>query len=170
MPRAKPGTTGTQLGANAPSLTFQESDQVASMGHIFGEIPGDSPISTCDDDDTDSDLLTIQSLVIDPNPPARAQNLTITAEGELKEDIAKGAFVQVDVKYGLIRLLRTTLDLCEQTEKVDLACPIAKGPRKITKTVQLPAQIPPGRYTVNAVALTEDERRITCLTARVQFH
>lgn len=51
----------------------------------------------------------------------------------------------LQVKYGLIRLVNTETDLCEQVSNVDLACPIKKGTRNITKDVQLPREIPPVR-------------------------
>lgn len=130
-------------------------------------IPGDSPIDTCTSPAPDTDLIVIQNLEISPNPPERGQNLTISATGLVKEDITAGAYVEVEVKYGLIRLLRQTLDLCEQTEKVDLACPIKEGQITLERVVELPKQIPPGRYTVNAKVFTEDDREVTCLVARV---
>jgi hypothetical protein len=71
------------------------------------------------------------------------KTLTIEAIGTFKEDIGKGAYVVLQVKYGLIKLLSTTADLCEQIKEVDMECPIKAGETKITKEVELPAQIPP---------------------------
>lgn len=71
------------------------------------------------------------------------KTLTIEAIGTFKEDIGKGAYVVLQVKYGLIKLLSTTADLCEQIKEVDMECPIKAGETKITKEVDLPAQIPP---------------------------
>ncbi len=47
------------------------------------------------------------------------------------------------VKYGLIKLLSTKADLCEQIGNVDLKCPLEKGKMVITKSVDLPKEIPP---------------------------
>lgn len=47
------------------------------------------------------------------------------------------------VKYGLIRLISTKADLCEQIGEVDLECPLEAGDLAITKSVDLPAEIPP---------------------------
>jgi hypothetical protein len=47
------------------------------------------------------------------------------------------------VKYGLITLLRTKADLCDQINNVDLECPIKKGKLTITKTVDIPNEVPP---------------------------
>lgn len=63
--------------------------------------------------------------------------------GTLKEDVAEGAYVLLQVKYGLIRLVSTKADLCEQVGNVDMKCPVKKGKAKITKDVELPKEIPP---------------------------
>ena len=49
----------------------------------------------------------------------------------------------LQVKYGLIRLVNTEADLCEQVSNVDLTCPIKKGKTTIVKDVELPKEIPP---------------------------
>uniref|UniRef100_A0A8H7TW31 Phosphatidylglycerol/phosphatidylinositol transfer protein n=1 Tax=Bionectria ochroleuca TaxID=29856 RepID=A0A8H7TW31_BIOOC len=97
------------------------------------------------------------------------QDLVIKAEGIVKEKIEEGAYVSLAVNYGLIRLITTDADLCEQIGNVDLECPVEAGKLAITKTVELPAQIPPGTYTVVADVFTADKRRITCLKASVTF-
>lgn len=116
------------------------------------------------------------------------KTLVIEAVGTFKEDIGKGAYVVIQVKYGLIKLLTTTADLCDQIKEVDMECPIEAGETKITKEVDLPSQIPPvcdptvlktlegwitnmyqGKYTVTAEVYTADDRQITCLSATVHF-
>lgn len=52
---------------------------------------------------------------------------------------------------------------------MDLECPIKKGETELTKKVELPKQIPPGKYTVLADVKTKDDKAVTCLTATVQF-
>ena len=59
------------------------------------------------------------------------------------ETIEDGAYVHLQVKYGVIRLITTKADLCEQIKNVDMECPIEEGPLTITKTVELPKEIPP---------------------------
>lgn len=49
----------------------------------------------------------------------------------------------LQVKYGLIRLVNTEADLCEQVSNVELDCPIQKGNTTIVKDVELPKEIPP---------------------------
>ncbi|KAF3394582.1 Phosphatidylglycerol/phosphatidylinositol transfer protein [Penicillium rolfsii] len=93
------------------------------------------------------------------------QTLTITASGTLHETITKGAVVNVEVKWGVITLVKQTMDLCDQIENVDLNCPLEKGSMVLTKQVDLPKQIPPGRYSVLADVYTKDEKKVTCLKA-----
>ena len=59
------------------------------------------------------------------------------------ETIEDGAYVVLQVKYGLIRLISTTASLCEQIKNVDMECPIEPGILTITKSVDLPKEIPP---------------------------
>ncbi|GME83649.1 unnamed protein product [Ambrosiozyma monospora] len=130
-------------------------------------IPGESPLQTCDT--SDSQLLKLTKVDLTPNPPLRGENLTITAAGTLKEPIEQGAYVDVDVTYGYIKLIHQTYDLCEQLPNVEMECPIKQGYQELTKQVEIPDEVPPGKYTVVARAYTEDDELITCLTAVVEF-
>lgn len=132
------------------------------------KVPGDSPLEFCAAQH-DNDILKIQRVDLSPNPPLAGEDLVIKAIGEATKDIEEGAYVSLTVKYGLIRLISTTADLCEHLKDVDLECPIKKGDLSILKTVELPAEIPPGRYTVLADVYTKDDEPITCLQASVVF-
>ena len=81
------------------------------------------------------------------------QKLTIEASGSLKEKVEKGAYVALQVKYGLIRLVSTKADLCEQVSNVAMDCPIEKGKIVITKDVDLPKEIPPVSTSTQLVYL-----------------
>lgn len=97
------------------------------------------------------------------------KTLTITAKGTLNTTVKDGAYINLQVKYGLITIIKQTADLCDTVKKADLKCPIDDGETKITKEVDLPKQIPPGKYSVIADAYTKDDEKITCLTATVEF-
>lgn len=53
--------------------------------------------------------------------------------------------------------------------RIDIECPIGKGYMEIVKEVDIPRQVPPGKYTVLADVNTKDKRSITCLEATVVF-
>lgn len=103
------------------------------------------------------------------NTRFRGKTLTITATGTLSQNVTKGSKVHLQVKYGLITIVKQTADLCETVKNVDLKCPIEKGKTTLSKDVDLPKEIPPGKYRVIADVETEDEEKITCLTAEVTF-
>ena len=69
--------------------------------------------------------------------------LLIEASGLLLDDVDEGATVLLEVRWGLITLLRQQVDLCEQIENVDLKCPLEKGAITLSKEVELPQEIPP---------------------------
>ena len=50
----------------------------------------------------------------------------------------------LQVKYGVITLIKQTVDLCEQVKNVELDCPL-EGNVRFTKEVELPREIPPVR-------------------------
>ncbi|KAI0899675.1 phosphatidylinositol/phosphatidylglycerol transfer protein [Annulohypoxylon nitens] len=155
------------------------SASVASAGSWFGsqdvvakdaqKVPGESPLEFCDTDHS-KDIIKIESVDLSPNPPETGSELVIEATGTVYEPITEGATVNLVVKYGLIRLISTTASLCEQIENVDLKCPIEKGVLSITKSVEIPKEVPPGTYNVYAEVVNADGKTpITCLQATVKF-
>ncbi|KAJ5087647.1 Phosphatidylglycerol/phosphatidylinositol transfer protein [Penicillium angulare] len=127
------------------------------------KVPGDNPLNYCK---PPSDyVLQIDNVDLDPNPPAAGKTLTITASGTFNQRIEKGAYVNLEVKYGLISLVKQTVDLCEQLGNVDLECPLEKGPMVLTKDVDLPGFIPKGTFTVFADVYTNADEQVTCLEA-----
>ncbi|GFP53532.1 hypothetical protein ACSS6W_001077 [Trichoderma asperelloides] len=132
------------------------------------KVPGENPIEFCNAD-RDDNLIVIDKVDLAPNPPKAGKPLLITASGEVKQTVETGAYVKLVVKYGLIQLLSTTADLCEQLDNVDLSCPLEPGNMTITKSVDLPTAIPPGTYSVLADVYSNDDLPITCLKATVNF-
>lgn len=131
------------------------------------KVPGNSPFTLCDADVPH--LAQIDYIDLAPNPPLKGEALNVTAGGVLKTTIDEGSYVEVDVRYGYIRLLKQKFDLCEQVGNVDLKCPVEEGKLDLAKSVDLPQEIPPGKYLVIARAFTAADELLTCLTATVEF-
>ncbi|KAI9718665.1 MAG: Phosphatidylglycerol/phosphatidylinositol transfer protein [Chrysothrix sp. TS-e1954] len=130
-------------------------------------VPGDNPLTYCHK--PDDYILDIEKVDLAPNPPLAGKNLTITASGTLSERVDSGAKVHLEVKYGLIRILSTVVDLCDYAKEVGEECPLEKGELEFRKDVELPREIPHGKYTVLADVITKEEKKVTCLTATVIF-
>ncbi|KAK3691179.1 Phosphatidylglycerol/phosphatidylinositol transfer protein [Vermiconidia calcicola] len=151
---------------SARSSLFGSSIEVAPFDEAL-KVPGDNPLQHCKD--PKDDILDLESVDLSPNPPKPGKTLTITATGTLSQNVTKGATVHLQVKYGLITIVKQTADLCETVKNVDLKCPIEKGEMTLEKDVDLPKEIPPGKYHVIADVYTKDEDKVTCLTATVEF-
>ncbi|CAL8580802.1 Phosphatidylglycerol/phosphatidylinositol transfer protein [Xanthoria parietina] len=159
------------------SVPLLLSTLVASKSFLFGNqqqplvddslsVPGDNPLSFCANP---SDyILTIEKVDLDPNPPEKGKALQIKAKGNFTQKIEQDAYINLSVKYGLITLINTQADLCEQMKEVDESCPL-EGAKDFTKDVTLPKQIPRGTYTVLADVYTKTDVQITCLRAIVHF-
>ncbi|KAH8800925.1 putative Phosphatidylglycerol/phosphatidylinositol transfer protein [Xylogone sp. PMI_703] len=152
-------------GLSERSLNWPSQSIVAQEDKV--PVPGDNPLTYCNASH-DDDILVLEHVNLTPNPPAASAKLTIEAVGTVLQHIEEGAYVDLQVKYGLIRL-NTQADLCEQITNVDLSCPIEKGKIAIVKDIDLPKEIPPGKYTVLADAYTVDRKKIACLQAEVVF-
>ncbi|KAI5955447.1 NPC2 [Candida theae] len=152
------------------NIQQQKFFQIQKDAHVSDDtkpVPGKSPIEVCDY--SSKQLLTLDEITISPNPPQAGANLTFTAKGTIDKTITDGAYVEVDVRYGFIKLIHQTYDICKEITKVDLECPIEKGKQVITKEVEIPEEVPPGKYLVTARAFTKDDEYITCLTATIEF-
>ncbi|OZJ03569.1 hypothetical protein BZG36_03092 [Bifiguratus adelaidae] len=133
---------------------------------FFGGTIQSESITICG---TEDDLLSIEHINLYPDPPVKGETLSVDFKGYLKETVEEGAYVDVLVKYGVVKILQKRFDLCEQAGQVNKSCPVEKGDFTIDKDVDLPKEIPPGRYTVNARVMTKDNEQITCINGLVNF-
>jgi len=153
------------LSSLATASMFGASQKVLDDRKLA--VPGENPLEYCEE--TDAYTLAISNVDLTPNPPLPGKTLTIEAKGNFTEEVEEGAYINLVVKYGLIKLISQTADLCEQMQNVDEKCPL-KGVKTITKEVDLPKEIPPGRYNVVADVYTKDDEHITCLTASIALN
>ncbi|CAD6911625.1 unnamed protein product [Tilletia controversa] len=117
------------------------------------------------------DLVEVHTIEVSPDPPQRGKNMTIHATGKVQKRIEEGAYAEVDVKIGYIRLLHRQVDICEEARRNDaeVKCPIDPDEYDITQTVQLPSQIPPAKFGVHVGAFSVDDEPLLCLDLSVDF-
>ncbi|KAG0799703.1 hypothetical protein G6F22_002963 [Rhizopus arrhizus] len=93
--------------------------------------------------------------------------------GDLLETVDEGAYAEVVVKIGLVKILQKTFDICEELRKhkneVDIQCPIEKGPFKLIQSIKLPKEIPRGKFTVLASAYTVAEESLANVKITADF-
>lgn len=118
------------------------------------------------------DLLTLKDLKITPDPPVRGEPLTIAFEGDLREPIEGSESVNIQVKYGVIKIVDMTTNLCEQLSKVEDVpqCPFSPGLWRFNHTEVLPSDIPAGRYTLTIEAYSKKFKKgIFCISGTFRF-
>ncbi|KEP48028.1 phosphatidylglycerol/phosphatidylinositol transfer protein [Rhizoctonia solani 123E] len=160
-------------------LTATLTAQAALLPPIGGLIDqvrlGGEPHTTNSWSYTDCGLPTdgvqIESIKLSPDPPQIGKDLTITARGVVTERIEEGAYADVIVKLGLVKLLHKRFDLCEEARKnnVTVQCPVEPGEYEVVHTVQLPRETPRAKFTVNVNAFTSDEEDLACLVLKADF-
>jgi len=153
--------------AVASGSLFGGSSQNALVDEPAFPVPGKNPLNFCAD--PKDYILTVDFVDLVHNPPVPGEKLTVIANGTFSQDIDPGATVFLQVKYGLITLIKQEADLCDNLPKIDLSCPIKKGVLTIKKEVDIPKQVPPGKYTVLADVNTVDKEKISCMESTVFF-
>lgn len=78
-------------------------------------VPGDQPLCYCED--PANYILKDVNVTLSPNPPKPGEKLIIEGTGYFTEQIDEGATVFLQVKYGLITLIKQVADMCEQLPK-----------------------------------------------------
>ncbi|KAJ3559763.1 hypothetical protein NM688_g134 [Phlebia brevispora] len=118
-----------------------------------------------------TDPVEIKSIEISPDPPKPGEDLTVTVIGEAKERIEEGAYADVTVKVGVIKILQKEFDLCEEARNAhaDISCPVEKGTHKVVHTVTLPKEIPKAPFVVNVRGYTDLDDDMVCLDLNIDF-
>ena len=104
----------TPLVASALSIHTPSSSDASTLDANF-PVPGSQPLNFCKD--PKDYLVEIHNVDLIPNPPVPGEKLTIKANGTASEEIEEGATVFLQVRYGLITLIKQEADMCEQLPK-----------------------------------------------------
>ncbi|KAJ1661143.1 Phosphatidylglycerol/phosphatidylinositol transfer protein [Dispira simplex] len=157
-------------------------EQVLGIRPPPGEKRGES-LYLCGND---NDLVTIENVELNPDPPSKGNQLVIKGSGTVHQTIHEGSIVKITVKYGFIKLLTKQYQLCDLVKEINQTCPIQPGQLSFTKEVDIPGEIPGGIFTVYAEAFDAQSslvhhrvsdypavatfgKRITCVNAQVTF-
>ncbi|KAN0125165.1 ML domain containing protein [Russula decolorans] len=118
-----------------------------------------------------TDAIQIESISVSPDPPKPGQNLTVTVEASALEEVEEGAYADVEVKLGLIKLLHKEFDLCQEARnaETDVQCPVEKGHYVVEQTVALPKEIPKAKFIIKARGYTVDDDDLFCVDLKVNF-
>ncbi|KAF7290154.1 ML domain-containing protein [Mycena indigotica] len=120
---------------------------------------------------TETDVVHLRSLDISPDPPVPGKELTVKVNGTVERRVEDGAWVDVVVKIGVIKLLARKFDICEEAENANatVQCPVEKGEYAVTQSFDLPKEIPPGKFTVLLRGYTVEDEPMFCLDIVADF-
>ncbi|KAG8905692.1 Phosphatidylglycerol/phosphatidylinositol transfer protein [Tulasnella sp. 403] len=118
-----------------------------------------------------SDIIQIHSLTVSPDPPEPGKNLTVKAKGFVSQTIEDGAYADVTVKLGLIKLLHKQFDVCEEARNnnAEIQCPVEPGEHEVEQTVLLPKEVPRAKFIVQVRGYTVDDDDMLCADLKVDF-
>ncbi|KAI9031131.1 ML domain-containing protein [Hyaloraphidium curvatum] len=117
----------------------------------------------------DTDLFQLDSITLQPDPPAKGQPLRVVVKGRVLEPVGQGATVDVNVKLGrYITILKKQFQLCDLAGEFSETCPIGAGDKEWVKEIDLPAVIPPGRFVAD-VRMEAAGKRVACFSADFAF-
>jgi hypothetical protein len=70
--------------------------------------------------------------------------LEVKLTGTVTDIIDEGAYMDIVVKLGRIKILKTTFDICEtfRDYNTTIQCPVKPGSYEVTHTADLPREIP----------------------------
>ena len=116
---------------------------------------------------TSADGGTINNVTISPNPPAKGQNLTVTASFTLKHQVTAGN-VAIVIKYSFITVLNKNEPVCDLAKDAGHPCPIAASTITVTQSAEIPSAAPGGHYTGSIIATDQNGDRLFCID--LDFH
>ncbi|KAF9452697.1 hypothetical protein P691DRAFT_721511 [Macrolepiota fuliginosa MF-IS2] len=124
--------------------------------------------SVCGDED---DIVQIQSIEVTPDPPEPGKDLTVKVKAVTSETIDEGAYVDVVVKLGRIKILSKQFDLCEEARNADTSvqCPVPPGPYEVQHTVALPKEVPRAKFEVHVDGYGANDENLLCLDLEADF-
>ncbi|MEU1534948.1 ML domain-containing protein [Streptomyces fagopyri] len=123
-----------------------------------------------------ADDLRIESVTLIPDPPARGSEVKMLIKGHVQNAIEDGAYYDLTVKLGLIKLLHKQVDLFEEIRSGVLSVspdpaggPIKPGDVELTHTVKLPKEVPPAKFKLEIRGVTAAEDNLLALNLKVDL-
>ncbi|MEU9111683.1 ML domain-containing protein [Streptomyces sp. NPDC048483] len=127
------------------------------------------------------DALVIESITSTPDSMKPASEWKATIKAVAQTEIKDGAYLDVTVRLGLVKLLHKQFDMFEMLRGYDAAGwtltrdtgggdeTIKEGPVTLTLAKKLEKETPRAKFTVNVRGFTVEEEDMVCLDFKVDF-
>jgi len=117
-------------------------------------------------------VIDVKKLRYEPFPPKINQPLTVIASGDLSTVVTHGARLVVTAKLGQLPVATQVYDVCAESAKSGLNCPITVGNHDLRNVIEFPPGIKvPPFVTINikAEAFNGDGTALFCLDTTAKF-
>jgi hypothetical protein len=152
------------ITAALAAVATKEEAPVAEMRTAFGDLIG--PLTSCGGS---SDSFTLGEVVLTPYPVQIGQPLVVSATGTLSKAVTQGATLQAVAKFGFIKVLDETFDLCAEAAKSGKPCPLTEGPSSFQVIQNIPGSAPEVSVNLEITGKNADGSPLTCLRGRIQL-
>ncbi|KAH8119719.1 ML domain-containing protein [Phellopilus nigrolimitatus] len=118
-----------------------------------------------------SDPIQLKSIEVSPDPPKPGEDMTVKVKGHVTGGIEEGAYADVLVKIGVVKLLQKRFDVCEEARNAEASvqCPVDEGDYVVEQTVALPKEIPRAKFVVQIRGFTVEDENLACVDLSVDF-
>lgn len=128
-----------------------------------------------------TDALQIKSMTVTPDPPKPGSPVTLRIDATATRAIEDGAYFDLVVKLGLIKLIERKYDLFAElrgggAEGLELSCdtsdgkrPMPKGDTVLTAVIGLPREVPRAKLKLQVRAYTVDDDDLAAVDFDVDF-
>lgn len=126
-----------------------------------------------------SDPLQIDSIHVTPDTPKPGDTIKAVIKATVTAEIIDGAYADVVVKLGRIKILQNQFDLFAELKKDGSpwsltadsgnGAPVTPGQVELTFDGRLPREIPPAQFDIDVLAYTVDDDDLAALQFKVSF-
>lgn len=99
------------------------------------------------------DIMFVNNIHLNPDPPQKGANLSVIINGVLHQDINDGAYMLAHMKKGPIKFPQIKFPLCDY---ISSGCPVQKGQASLELVFEIPKMIPGGVYEVSVLVFNND--------------
>lgn len=108
-----------------------------------------------------------------PNPPRKKNELQIKIKGYTGVDITDGVILDTIIKYQRLTIIKKRFDVCKELNDpknhFPIKCPIIKGEKIIEYKLEIPNNIPNGKYNIN-LELKNEKDLFFCIKIYVELY
>ncbi|MCX4529916.1 MULTISPECIES: ML domain-containing protein [unclassified Streptomyces] len=111
-----------------------------------------------------TDVFRIRTVSINPDTPRKGHKATLTAQGDLREDIPAGTNMHVTARLGILTVVDKDYDFLSNVT-IDQQDKQAT----ITKETSIPGTLPSGNYLVDVVITTPARKQVARLQIKLKL-